>query len=257
MDMDFSNLSNKVAIVTGAGQGIGRAIAEQFVAAGASVVIAEIDPAAGRPTADRLAMAGKAMFVETDVADESAVREMVAKAVATFGRIDCLVNNAAISRNGPVTRLSLVDWQRVLAVNLTGPMLCAKHAASHLAASRGAIVNIASTRAIMSEANTEAYSATKAGLVGLTHALAVSLGPAVRANCISPGWIDTRQYRKEGAAPPPPLTDRDHSQHPAGRVGVPADIASMVLYLCSDEAGFITGQNFVIDGGMTKKMIYV
>ncbi|HSV26450.1 MAG TPA: SDR family oxidoreductase, partial [Sedimentisphaerales bacterium] len=133
-------------------------------------------------------------------------------------------------------------------VNLTGPFLTSKHAAPHIARNKGGIVNIASTRALMSEANTEAYSASKAGLVGLTHALAVSLGPDVRVNCISPGWIDTADSR---------LSDADHAQHPAGRAGRPEDIAEMTLYLCSAAAGFITGQNFVVDGGMTKKMIYV
>ena len=118
-------------------------------------------------------------------------------------------------------------------------------------------MNIASTRAMMSEPNTEAYSASKAGIVGLTHALALSLGPEVRVNCISPGWIDTNQYLHEPNPALTPMTEADHKQHPAGRVGLPPDIAEMVLYLCSDKSGFITGQNFIIDGGMTKKMIYV
>ena len=244
----------KVAIVTGAGRGIGRAVAEAFVAAGGRVVIAEVDAELGRQEAKRLG--DRALFVETDVADEAQVEAMVAQAKQRFGRIDVVVNNAATSRRTPVTQLSLDDWNRVLGVNLTGPMLLAKHTAEALRQSRGCIVNIASTRALMSEADTEAYSATKGGIAALSHALAISLGPEVRVHCISPGWIDTRDFRP-GGAEAEPLRDVDHSQHPAGRVGKPEDIAAMVLYLCSDAAGFITGQNFVVDGGMTKKMIYV
>ncbi|MEH6355409.1 MAG: SDR family oxidoreductase, partial [Marinobacter sp.] len=135
-----------------------------------------------------------------------------------------------------------------------GPFLMAKHAVPHLRLTRGAIINIASTRALQSEANTEAYAATKGGLVALTHALAVSLGPEVRVNCISPGWIDTRE--PEAGQEPESLNPRDHGQHPAGRVGKPDDIAAMVHYLMSPQAGFITGQNIVIDGGMVRKMIY-
>ena len=134
--------------------------------------------------------------------------------------------------------------------------LFAKQALAHLQAAQGSIVNIASTRALMSEANTEAYSASKGAIVALTHALAVSLGPKVRVNCISPGWIETSEWRRSSVRHAPELREIDHSQHPAGRVGIPEDIASMVSFLISSENGFITGQNFVIDGGMTRKMIY-
>ncbi|MBU0910682.1 MAG: SDR family oxidoreductase, partial [Proteobacteria bacterium] len=134
--------------------------------------------------------------------------------------------------------------------------LFAKYAVPHLRLAHGNIINIASTRALQSEAHTEAYSASKGGLVALTHALAVSLGPAIRVNCISPGWIEVGKWRKNKSRHPPALSAQDHQQHPAGRVGTPHDIAAMVAFLISGEAGFITGQNFVIDGGMTRKMIY-
>jgi NAD(P)-dependent dehydrogenase (short-subunit alcohol dehydrogenase family) len=156
----------------------------------------------------------------------------------------------------PVEQLALESWNRQLGVNLTGAFLMAKHAAPHLRAARGAIVNVASTRALQSEANTEAYSASKGGLVALTHALAVSLGPAVRVNCVSPGWIDVSGWQKSAPRQPASLSAADHAQHPAGRVGTPEDIAAMVAFLLSDAAGFVTGQNFVVDGGMTRKMIY-
>jgi NAD(P)-dependent dehydrogenase (short-subunit alcohol dehydrogenase family) len=182
---------------------------------------------------------------------------MVAAAISRFGGIHALVNNAAISAGKPVTTLTIDEWDRVIGVNLTGPFLCAKHCAPHLRKARGSIVNIASTRALMSEANTEAYSASKGGIVALTHALAVSLGPDVRVNCISPGWIETRDWQKRSKRETPVHSPQDSGQHPAGRVGVPDDIANMVLFLLSPENGFITGQNFVVDGGMTKKMMYV
>ncbi len=250
-------MRGKVAVVTGGGQGIGRAVVRRLAGEGLFVVIADTDGEAGSEAA---AMAGNdsALFVQTDVADESGVRTMIERGVGAFGRIDFLVNNAGIAAAhlGPVESLPLEAWSRMIAVNLTGAFLCAKHAAPHLRASSGAIVNIASTRALMSEPDTEAYAASKGGIVALTHALAASLGPEVRVNCISPGWIDVRGWRKGGTGGVEPLAREHHAQHPAGRVGRPEDIASMVFHLLSPEQGFLTGQNIVVDGGMTRKMIY-
>ena len=145
-------------------------------------------------------------------------------------------------------KLPLAEWNRRIGTNLTGVFLMTKHAAAHLRRSRGAVVNLASTRALQSEPDTEAYAASKGGVVALTHALALSLGPRVRVNCVSPGWIETK-----GAS----LSRADHAQHPVGRVGRPEDVAELVAFLLSEAAGFATGQNYVLDGGMTRKMIYI
>ena len=231
-------MTKKAALVTGGAQGIGRAIATLLAERGYRVAVADLQAAKGRDF----------LFVRTDVSSEPTVRACVRAVVKRFGRLDALVNNAGITGpgNGPVEKLALREWNRRIGVNLTGPYLMAKHCAPHLRRRGGAIVNIASTRALQSEPDTEAYAAAKAGLVGLSHALAMSLGPEVRVNCVSPGWIARQPVRK-----------KDHAQHPAGRVGRGEDIAEIVAYLLSDAAGFVTGQNFVVDGGMTKKMIYV
>ncbi len=250
------SFKNRVAIVTGGGQGIGLAISERFLAQKATVVIAEADSKSGSLAEKYLSAQGKAKFFETNIAREKSVHSLAEQTVKRYGRIDFLVNNAAISCNKAISAVTFAEWEKVIAVNLSGAFLCSKYCAEYLKKSQGAIVNIASTRAMMSEANTEAYSASKAGILGLTHALAISMGPAVRVNCISPGWIDTSQYLHTPNPALAPMTEADHSQHPAGRVGLPGDIAEMVIYLCSEKSGFITGQNFVIDGGMTKKMIY-
>jgi NAD(P)-dependent dehydrogenase (short-subunit alcohol dehydrogenase family) len=147
----------------------------------------------------------------------------------------------------PIADLTLAEWSAVLATNLTSTFLLVRAAEKLLAASRGAVITIASTRASMSERDTESYSASKGGLVALTHALAISLGPDIRVNCVSPGWINSREDALDPA---------DHAQHPAGRVGTPEDVAALVSYLVGPEAGFITGAEFTIDGGMTRKMIY-
>jgi NAD(P)-dependent dehydrogenase (short-subunit alcohol dehydrogenase family) len=258
MTEHITGFRGKVVLVTGAGTGIGLAIAETFAGHGSAVVIAEIDENAGQNACKNLSSKTRCIYVQTDVADESAVSHAVQTAISGFGRLDYVINNAAdaVELYTPVTELPLERWRRVLDVNLTGPMLMSKHAAPHLAAARGAIVNISSTRALMSEANTEAYSSTKAGLIGLTHSMAMSLAPNVRVNCISPGWIDTSAYRNRPTGTNAAITESDHKIHPVGRVGLPADIAEMALYLCSDAASFITGQDFIIDGGMTRKMVY-
>lgn len=174
----------------------------------------------------------------------------------TFGRIDVLVNNAGIFNPIPLEHRRPEEWLRVIGVNLNSAYFFAGECADALRQSRGSIINIASTRALMSEPHTEAYSASKGGLVALTHALAISLGPEVRVNCISPGWIDVSGWKKTSVRAPMALRDIDHRQHPVGRVGIPEDVAQTALFLASPEAGFITGQNIVVDGGMTRKMIY-
>ena len=225
----------KVALVTGGAQGIGRATALLLAGRGYQVAVADLQES-------------DFFFVRTDVSREASVRACIRAVVKRFGRLDALVNNAGLAgpHDGPIEKLNLARWNRRIGVNLTGPFLMAKHAVPHLRRAKGAIVNIASTRALQSEPDTEAYVASKGGLVALTHALALSLGPAVRVNCISPGWISHKPVRK-----------KDHAQHPVGRVGVGQDVAELVAYLLSEASGFVTGQNFVIDGGMTRKMIYV
>jgi len=246
-------------IVTGGAQGIGKGVALRLVEDGWSVVIADRDEEAGQEAAAELAARGQVRFIPTDVSREESVRALVAECLAACGRLDALICNAGLADPGatPVERLELGQWQRVLDTNLTGVFLCVKHAAPHLRGQGGSIVTIASTRALQSESNTEAYTASKGGVVALTHALAMSLGPAVRVNCISPGWIETHDWQKSARRHAPCLRPEDHRQHPCGRVGAPADIAAMVAFLISDQAGFITGQNYVVDGGMTRKMIYV
>jgi NAD(P)-dependent dehydrogenase (short-subunit alcohol dehydrogenase family) len=232
-------------------------MALRFLQAGHQVVIADHDAEACSETTTAYARFGPIHGIAVDVGDEAAVRALIDETVARFGGLDHLINNAAILRNKPLAELSLADWNAVLATNLTGPFLCSKYAAPHLASRRGSIVNLTSTRAHMSEPNTEAYSASKGGLLALTHALAISLGPAVRVNAVSPGWIEVGDWQAASHRHEPALRSEDHAQHPVGRVGRPEDIAEMVLFLCSGSAGFVTGQEFIVDGGMTRKMIYV
>lgn len=251
---------NKVVIVTGGGQGVGRGISRSFAGQGARVVIADIDREAGVENEQYiLSQGGEACYVHTDTADEASVKQLVAETLSRYGTIDILINNAGIGSFGGLFDSTLEDWDRVISVNLRGPYICTKYAAAVMKEKNaGAIVNIASTRAFMSEPDTEAYSASKGGIVALTHSLAVSLGRyGIRVNCISPGWIEVSEWKKASAAKPAVLTEADHKQHPAGRVGTPEDIGAACLYLCSDAAGFITGTNLTVDGGMTVKMIYV
>jgi NAD(P)-dependent dehydrogenase (short-subunit alcohol dehydrogenase family) len=234
----------RATIVTGAGHGIGAGIARRLAADGWHVVCADMDADAVGAVASEIGGVG----VHCDVGSEAEVGRLVAVTRARYGRIDAIVSNAGVGAFGPLERTSLEAWNRVLATNLTATFLLAKAAAAELRQARGAIVMIASTRAHMSEPDTLAYSASKGGLVALTHALAMTLAPDVRVNCISPGWIDTGKHG--------PLKASDHAQHPAGRVGRPEDIAAAVAYLLSEDASFITGAELIVDGGMTRKMIY-
>lgn len=249
--------STRVAAVTGGAQGIGRGIAERLLAEGWTVYILDAHREAGEATEAELRRAGDIHFLPADVAVEADVVRALGELDAEAGRLELLVNNAGIAVNKPLAQLDLEEWNRVLGVNLTGAFLCSKHAAPLLARNgEGAIINIASTRALMSEPDTEAYSASKGGLVALTHALAVSLGPGVRVNCISPGWIDVSAWKFGSGGKGEALSERDHAQHPAGRVGRPEDVAALVSFLASADSGFVTGANFTVDGGMTRKMIY-
>jgi NAD(P)-dependent dehydrogenase (short-subunit alcohol dehydrogenase family) len=230
--------------VTGAAHGIGRAVARHLIRQGWQVALADIDGDA--VSAAAVEVGGAA--VACDVASEADVERLVAVARSRLGRLDAIVSNAGIGVFGPMPQTTLETWNRVLATNLTATFLLAKAAAADLRSVRGAIVTVASTRAHMSEPDTLAYSASKGGLVALTHALAMTLAPEVRVNCVSPGWIDTGRH---GALKP-----SDHTQHPVGRVGRPEDVAAAVAYLLSEEAAFVTGAELIVDGGMTRKMIY-
>ena len=238
-----------VALVTGAARGIGRAIAQRLLDDGFRVGVVDLPGTNLKRSYTKAAR--RVVLIEGDVADEQTSRRAVKAVVEKFGRLDGLVSNAGIMVRKPLAKLTLAEWRKVIDTNLTAAFLFARAAEKPLRAAGGAIVTIASTRALMSEPDTESYSATKGGIVALTHALAISLGPDVRVNCISPGWIVVRRDQEAK------LRRKDHLQHPAGRVGKPQDIAEMVAFLIDRErAGFVTGVNFVVDGGMTRKMIY-
>ncbi|RUT01829.1 oxidoreductase [Dulcicalothrix desertica PCC 7102] len=250
---------SQTIIVTGGAQGIGKCASQYLLNQGYNVVIADVDVEAIKECSHEFNQFQEHLLViKTDTSQEESVKECVENTINKFKHIHALVNNAGISNpnNAPVEDLALEDWHKVIETNLTGYFLMSKYAIPHLRQSKGAIVNIASTRALQSEPNTEAYAASKGAIVALTHALAISLGSDVRVNCISPGWIDVSQWSKASRKQESNIREIDNLQHPAGRVGKPEDIALMIEYLISNAASFITGQNFIIDGGMTKKMIY-
>jgi len=249
-------MKKKNIIVTGGAQGIGKHIVLTLLNRNYSVSVFEIDEEAIAEFRQEFTEEIVHLF-RVDVSDAASVEQAIKKSAELNGNIFGLVNNAGIAINKPIADLSPEEWNRVLGTNLGGAFLCSKYASPFLKESKGRIINIASTRALQSEPNTEAYSASKGGILALTHSLASSLGPEIKVNAISPGWIDVSADKKRSHSRQEKLSDADHLQHPAGRVGKAADIANMVLFLLQKENDFITGQNFVIDGGMTTKMIYV
>ena len=224
------DFKDKIVVVTGGARGIGKCIRQQFEAAGATVCVIDLLDNDG--------------FVG-DLADKATLEAFAAKVIADHGRVDCLIHNAAPLMCG-IDEGSYEDFEYALKVGVTAPYYLSKLFLPHFAEG-ASIVNISSSRDRMSQPQTESYTAAKGGIAALTHALAVSLAGRVRVNSVSPGWIDTAYTVYEGP---------DATQQPVGRVGNPLDIAHMVLYLCSDMAGFITGENVCIDGGMTRHMIY-
>ena len=254
----YSSFSCKTVIITGGAQGIGRAISTSFAQQGTKVFLADIDEEAGQELQETLrSNRWEVTFIPADVSNEKDVEQLIQTVTGTTGQIDVLINNAGVGCSRKLDEQDLNDWERVIGVNLRGPYLCSKLASVHMPEG-SAIVNISSTRALMSEANTEPYSASKGGILALTHALAMSLAPRrIRVNAICPGWIDVSDYQKQSKRMPPTLSEADHLQHPVGRVGRPEDIAEACLFLAdTTKSGFITGQHLVVDGGMTVKMIY-
>lgn len=221
---------NRVVVVTGGAKGIGKTIADEFRKAGAHVCVIDL--------------LENDYFVG-DLAEQAALDAFADKVIADYGRVDVLVNNALPLMKG-IDECTYEQFNYALRVGVTAPFYLTKRFAPYFAPG-ASVINISSSRDRMSQPQTESYTAAKGGISALTHALAVSLAGKVRVNSISPGWIDTDFTVYDGA---------DATQHPAGRVGNPLDIANMVLFLCSDKAGFITGENICIDGGMTRQMIY-
>lgn len=231
--MDFTN---KTAVVTGGANGIGRCITDEFRKAGACVAVIDKDEKG----------CDCDLFYHGNISDKNILKDFALQVADELGKVDFLINNACLSRKGILSDCSYDDFLYVQKVGVVAPYMLTRLLLP-LFTEKAAVVNICSTRAFMSQTDTESYSAAKGGILALTHALAVSLAGRVRVNASSPGWIDTTESR---------WSKKDNLQHPAGRIGNPLDIARMALYLCDEGSGFITGENITIDGGMTKLMIY-
>ena len=232
---------NKVCVVTGGANGIGKCIAEMFLREGAYVAVIDKDEAAGNRLEHE-----KLLFFGGDIGDKQTLERICEEVLARHTVVDCLVNNAMVHNGGLLSGCSYEDFLESLRVGVAAPYYLASLLKDRFAPS-GAIVNISSTRERMSSPDTESYTAAKGGIGALTHALCISLAGKVRVNAICPGWIDTHDAKH---------SKPDMRQHPSGRIGIPQDIASMALYLCSEDAGFINGESITIDGGMTRQMIY-
>ena len=249
-------LQNKVGLITGAGRGIGRAVARKFATEGAAVVIAEIDPEAARAAAEELVAGGfRALAVPTDITKESQVEAAVQQAIEQFGGLDILVNNAGKNFYYDATRMTEAEWDAAMNIDLKGAWLCCKYAIpAMMRRVGGAIVNIASVHARVTYRGYFPYAAAKSAVVGMTRNLALDYGPNnIRVNAICPGWVRTDLVQSWFDMQPDPQAAESKvlSVQPLGRIGTPEEIANLVAFIASDEASFITGAELVIDGGMT------
>ncbi len=243
-------MKDKTVFITGGASGIGRSLVEHFTQAGATVAFCDINSDLG----EKVAAENGTTFYHANVCDDARLTKVLEEMCSKFGDIDVIINNAGISKFTPITEIEIEEFDKIIATNLRPLFVTSRFMARHRntnegKACYGRIINIASTRHLQSEPHSESYAASKGGIVSLTHALAISLSEYnITVNCISPGWIDTGHY---------PIGEADKRQHPSGRVGTPSDIARMCEYLCHEENDFINGENITIDGGMTKKMIYL
>lgn len=251
MDARFND---KVVVVTGGALGIGRCLTQEFSKNGAKVAFVDMNRSAGEENLDIIRkMGGDALFFCGDISSEEVLKEFAQQVVDRYKKVDFLINNACISKKGILEPCGYEDFNHVLKVGVTAPYYLTYLFLPYFS-SCASVVNIASTRAFMSQSNTESYSAAKGGIIALTHAMAVSLSGRVRVNSVSPGWIDTGKYHDKDYVPK--HTKADLLQHPSGRIGTPMDIARAVFFLCDPENSFVNGENITVDGGMTKLMIY-
>jgi NAD(P)-dependent dehydrogenase (short-subunit alcohol dehydrogenase family) len=242
---------DRVVVITGAASGIGRSLAETYANQDAILVLIDKNEQKLLETSKRIEQSGALVkSFALDLTDTKAIENAFDGIKQLFERVDVVINNAGLGITKSIYDLTIEEWDYVLNTNLRGAFICARESAKIMRQhDGGSIINIASTRALMSEPDTFPYSASKGALLALTHSLAISLGPdKIRVNSISPGWIETGNYES--------LKPDDHLQHPAGRVGKPSDVAKACLYLTDHENDFVTGINLIVDGGMTHKMIY-
>lgn len=249
-----TSFHDKTVFVTGGANGIGKGIVKAFCEVGADVFFCDINDEEGNNLCAEL-KEYKCTFIKADVSNEYALTSAVYKVLEQKGDIDILINNAGIGGFGSILDIKVEDFDKVLRTNLYSAFITSKLLAMHRSKREGhnrygRIINLSSTRYLMSEPDSEAYAASKGGIVSLTHALAISLSKYhITVNCISPGWIDNGKFGE--------IREIDHAQHPSGRVGEVGDIARTCLFLCEEANNFINGQNITVDGGMTKKMIYI
>ena len=248
------SFENKICVVTGGANGIGLCLVNEFAKARSKVAFIDLDKTAGDKVLANIRAAGaEGLFYWGDIAEKEVLENFTGQVIETYGQVDYLINNACLSRKGIIFGCDYEDFNYVLKVGVTAPYMLVKLFQPHFSPD-AAIVNISSTRRYMSQQDTESYTAAKGGISALTHALAVSLAGKVRVNSVSPGWIDVSANYDPGYESKHSLADKH--QHPVRRVGRPLDIARVVMFLCDEENGFITGENITVDGGMTKQMIY-